>query len=188
MKIIDRKKNIFKLSQGEYVAVENIEGVYSRCPLVTSVSLNIWTLGWSIFPVYPVSLMLIRFFRHGLCMCYTHTNSSSGSQIWIYGNSFESFLVAVVVPERKTLEDWASSNQETGDFSSLCNNTKARKYILDELNSTARKHQVCNVSNFQSSFFFLVLFWSRKYFHSFEALKCYVQFIWNQIHLTLREN
>lgn len=98
MKIIDRKKNIFKLSQGEYVAVESLESTYSRCPLITS--------------------------------------------IWVYGNSFESFLVAVVVPERKALEDWAGSNQEKVDFPSLCNNTNARKYILDELNSTAKRHNL----------------------------------------------
>ncbi|GER49858.1 long-chain-fatty-acid CoA ligase [Striga asiatica] len=96
MKIIDRKKNIFKLSQGEYVAVESIESVYSQCPLVTSV--------------------------------------------WVYGDSFESFLVAVVVPEIKALEDWAANNQEKGDFQSLCGNSKAKKYILDELNNTAKKH------------------------------------------------
>ncbi|KAF9675967.1 hypothetical protein SADUNF_Sadunf09G0089100 [Salix dunnii] len=94
MKIIDRKKNIFKLSQGEYVAVENLENVYLRCPLITS--------------------------------------------IWVYGNSFESFLVAVVVPDRQTLEDWAASHNETDDFKSLCKNPKAKKYILDELNRVGK--------------------------------------------------
>ncbi|KAE8698809.1 Long chain acyl-CoA synthetase 5 [Hibiscus syriacus] len=98
MKIIDRKKNIFKLSQGEYVAVENIENTYSRCPLIAS--------------------------------------------IWVYGNSFESFLVAVVVPERKALEDWAMEQNEPTDFKSLCENLKAKKYILNELNSTGKKHQL----------------------------------------------
>ncbi|KAF8053195.1 hypothetical protein N665_1449s0001 [Sinapis alba] len=89
MKIIDRKKNIFKLSQGEYVAVENLENIYGEVQAVDSV--------------------------------------------WVYGNSFESFLVAVANPNQHILEKWAAENGVSGDYNALCQNANAKEFILGEL-------------------------------------------------------
>ncbi|KAI8028267.1 Long chain acyl-CoA synthetase 4 [Camellia lanceoleosa] len=98
MKIIDRKKNIFKLSQGEYVSVENLEVIYS---LVSGID-----------------------------------------SIWVYGNSFESFLVAVVNPNQQFLECWAEENAVAGDFDTLCENSKATAYILQELTKIGKEKKL----------------------------------------------
>lgn len=98
MKIIDRKKNIFKLSQGEYVSVENLESVYSL--------------------------------------------ASSIDAIWIYGSSYESFLVAVVNPNVVSLERWAEVNQVSGGFNAICEDARARDYILEELTKIGKDNKL----------------------------------------------
>lgn len=60
LKLIDRKKNIFKLSQGEYIAPEKIENVL--------------------------------------------INSRYVAQIFIYGQSLKSTLVAIVVPDMEAIK------------------------------------------------------------------------------------
>ncbi len=42
----------------------------------------------------------------------------------MYGNSYESTLVAVVVPDRKELTGWAKDNGIDGDFDALVKNPK----------------------------------------------------------------
>eukprot|EP01018_Ginkgo_biloba_P025310 Gb_09946 [translate_table: standard] len=98
LKIIDRKKNIFKLSQGEYIAVEHLENVYGHC--------------------------------------------SSIDGIWVYGNSFESFLVAVVVPNHLQVEIWATSNRQKGYLNELCLNPTLKTFILEELRTIAEKNKL----------------------------------------------
>lgn len=60
----------------------------------------------------------------------------------MYGNSFESFLVGVVVPEKTAVETWAVGENLREDYESLCKNPKTRKYIVDELNKVGRQHKV----------------------------------------------
>jgi long-chain acyl-CoA synthetase len=98
LKIIDRKKNIFKLSQGEYIAVEKLENTYSKAPVV--------------------------------------------EQVWVYGNSFKSCLVAVVVPVEDSIKRWAASNGVNGDFAAICASDKAKEYVLGELKAMAKEDKL----------------------------------------------
>mmetsp|Transcript_44752 Transcript_44752/g.173632 ORF Transcript_44752/g.173632 Transcript_44752/m.173632 type:complete len:604 (-) Transcript_44752:1756-3567(-) len=77
LQIIDRKKNLFKLAQGEYVSPETLEQGYTKAKLV--------------------------------------------GQIWIYGNSFESYLVAVCTPDEPQAKAWASKHgKKWTDLATVC--------------------------------------------------------------------
>jgi long-chain acyl-CoA synthetase len=52
-------------------------------------------------------------------------------------------LIAVANPNKQAIESWAQQNDVSGDFSSLCENTKVKEYLLGELNKIAKEKKVC---------------------------------------------
>ncbi|KAL1497488.1 hypothetical protein ABEB36_008444 [Hypothenemus hampei] len=89
LKIIDRRKHIFKLSQGEYIVPEKIENIYIRSQYV--------------------------------------------AQVFVYGESLKSCIVAVVVPDVDVIKCWAQENGITGTFSILCNHPEVKQLIIDDM-------------------------------------------------------
>ncbi|MEW5309499.1 MAG: hypothetical protein WDW38_001385 [Sanguina aurantia] len=94
LRIFDRKKNIFKLSQGEYIAAEKLENVYKGCEMV--------------------------------------------EQIWVYGDSFKSCVVAVVVPKETSVMAWATEKGMEGDFKTLVATPAFNKCMLQALEAAGR--------------------------------------------------
>lgn len=91
VKIIDRKKNIFKLQQGEYVAAEKVEAVYLR--------------------------------------------DEKFDEIFLHGESTENFAVAVVVPNKRYVQQLVGeSNAEE-----KINDPSIREKIVSELNSAGKQ-------------------------------------------------
>jgi long-chain acyl-CoA synthetase len=95
IKIVDRRKNIFKLSQGEYIAVEKVEGVYGRSPFV--------------------------------------------AQTFVYGDSFQSCLVAIVVPDADHLKTWGPANGLDGnDMEAACKSNAFRDAVIEDMRRVAK--------------------------------------------------
>uniref|UniRef100_F1KZF3 Long-chain-fatty-acid--CoA ligase n=1 Tax=Ascaris suum TaxID=6253 RepID=F1KZF3_ASCSU len=97
LKIIDRKKHIFKLQQGEYIAPEKIENVYGHSRYI--------------------------------------------SQVFVHGESLKTCLVAIVVPDEKTLRETAKEEMGIQDatLEELCSNAALKKVIMDDMIDIGKK-------------------------------------------------
>lgn len=101
LKIIDRKKNFFKLAQGEYVAAEKIEIAYTKSYFI--------------------------------------------SQIFVYGDSFQYYLVAIVVPDELFIRQyWAPHHGFTAEssFKDICADARLREKITEEMTRLAKEEKL----------------------------------------------
>uniref|UniRef100_A0A672J565 Arachidonate--CoA ligase n=1 Tax=Salarias fasciatus TaxID=181472 RepID=A0A672J565_SALFA len=95
LRIVDRKKHIFKLSQGEYIAPEKIENIYMRS--------------------VPVL------------------------QVFVHGDSLESYLVGIVVPDPEVFVDWAKERGIVGSYQELCENPDMKKAVLEDMRAVGKE-------------------------------------------------
>lgn len=62
-------------------------------------------------------------------------------QSFVYGDSFQSFLVAIIVPDEEPVRAWASSHgvaDASASFAELCKTDQLKDKILSELRHTSK--------------------------------------------------
>lgn len=61
-------------------------------------------------------------------------------QIFVYGDSLQAYLVAVIHPHKEVVKEWANKNSVNAeDFKALMENAELKKHIIDEMNVKAKE-------------------------------------------------
>jgi len=71
-------------------------------------------------------------------------------QIFVYGDSLQNNLVAIVVPEKRHVEKWASENGVGGSYDEILVNEKTNKFFLEEIKTLSKQAGVSPFFSFSS--------------------------------------
>ena len=62
-----------------------------------------------------------------------YVRSKYVAQVFIYGNSYKSSLIGIIVPEETVLFEWAKQNNMETNMKDLCKNDEIKKMILKDI-------------------------------------------------------
>jgi long-chain acyl-CoA synthetase len=70
-----------------------------------------------------------------------YVNHELVAQAFVYGDSLQATLVAVIIPDEEPLKLWANKNGLEGkSFAELCKSDQVKKHILQELQVHGKSH------------------------------------------------
>ncbi|UJR15018.1 hypothetical protein I4U23_001995 [Adineta vaga] len=98
IQIVDRKKHMFKLAQGEYVAPERIENIYIHSKYI--------------------------------------------AQVFVYGNGYKSYTVAIIVPDAEVLEKYAREKNISSDMTELCKKKEIKDLIVRDMKQLEKENSL----------------------------------------------
>jgi len=64
------------------------------------------------------------------------------SQIWIYGNSLQSYIIAIIVPDADALNNWATTAGLVANMAGLCTNPQVKKLVLEDITRRGKESKV----------------------------------------------